>query len=85
MEIYQVIKYMYNNVKVCVKIGDKKTDFFQTNIRIKQGYVMSPTLFNLFINDMTDKLGVDEYTPVLANQNINCYNMLMILYYCRHR
>lgn len=47
---------MYSNDKVCVKVEDKITDFFRYNVGVRQGDVLSPTLFKLFINGLPDIL-----------------------------
>ena len=69
---YQVIKSMYRNVETSVKIGNKRTEMFTTNIGVRQGDVMSPLLFNLFINDIPSVTEVDGEMPELAGEIVNC-------------
>ena len=47
------LKAIYNNVKCSVRINGHLTDWFSINTGQKQGYLLSPVLFNLFMNDLT--------------------------------
>ena len=51
-KFFQVIKSMYTDVMFCVKVNGHITQSFSTNIGVKQGCVLSPKLFNMFINDI---------------------------------
>ena len=43
---------MYENVSSCVRVNDDNSDWFTINSGVKQGCVLSPTLFDMFINDL---------------------------------
>ena len=46
------LKSIYNNVQCCVRINSVCTDFFNVSSGVKQGCLLSPVLFNLFVNDL---------------------------------
>ena len=48
----RIIKDMYNNVKTCVRGCNSYSDFFECAVGLKQGEVISPILFSLFIEDL---------------------------------
>ena len=50
----RAIKNIYKNTKSCVLINNRITDFFISNIGVRQGENLSPLLFNLFLNDLED-------------------------------
>ena len=50
--ISQVIKNMYSEVKSSVILNDKMTEWFDIEIGLRQGCVLSPLLFLIFINDL---------------------------------
>ncbi|MGH0143690.1 UNVERIFIED_CONTAM: hypothetical protein FKN15_018547 [Acipenser sinensis] len=43
---------MYTENKCAVKIGNKRTDFFTQGWGVRQGCSLSPTLFNIYINEL---------------------------------
>ena len=56
------IMSLYDSVRCAVKLNNYLTDWFDVNIGLKQGCLLSTTLFNLYINDLSELLnnsGVD--------------------------
>ena len=50
------ISNIYTNVKSYVKIYSKLSDPFDCDLGLRQGCVLSPMLFSLFINDLDDDI-----------------------------
>ena len=55
-KIDNMIRKMYDTVKVCVKSMISMSEFFKSYVRVKQGEPLSPLLFIIFINDMANDL-----------------------------
>ena len=55
------IKAIYSSVKACVKLLGKTSDCFDSLVGVKQGEPLSPLLFILFLNDLSNELGIDQY------------------------
>ncbi len=55
---------MNSKSKACVKISNGLTEYFDTNIGVKQGCLISPTLFNLFLNDIPEIFDHELSDPV---------------------
>ena len=53
---YKVIKSMYSDVKCSVKINNGYTTPFPIYQGVKQGEILSPALFSLYINDLPNHL-----------------------------
>ena len=71
--MYNVIKSMYSKVKLRVDVNIGLTKDFTSNIGVRQGDNMSPTLFNIFLNDMPNIFSANECTPVsLMDMQLNC-------------
>ena len=51
-KMLQIMKSMYCNIKSCVKHLGNKSIFFDSLIGLKQGEVLYPLLFSLFVEDL---------------------------------
>ena len=52
---FNTIKNIYTNDKACVKIRNKYAEGFEINLVVRQGCVLSPLLFNIFLSDLSKK------------------------------
>ena len=51
-----IIKYMYENTKCAVTIDKKLTGWFVVRVGVRQGCILSPTLFNIFLEFVMEEL-----------------------------
>lgn len=67
-----LLKDMYSKSTLCVKLGNELTKFFCSSVGVRQGDVLSPNLFKVFINDLPDYLA-DSPSPLFLNgMRIDC-------------
>ena len=70
-KFFNILRNIYTTDKACVKMGKTRSDFFDLNIGVRQGCILSPLLFNLFISDLAKKLDTMEGKLQLGNISIN--------------
>ncbi len=61
-KLLRIVKDMYNKVKSCIKLCNNYSDCFEDGVGLRQGEVISPILFSLFIDDF----------ELFLQQDINC-------------
>jgi exonuclease III len=70
-KMLQVIKSIYKNVKSCVRVNGKFSDFFKYNCGLMQGESLSPILFSLFVNDLENEFLFNNYCDTYELRNLN--------------
>ncbi len=55
-KMWRVIKNMYRRVESCVLVDGKTTGFFEIEVGVRQGCMVSPMLFLLFINGLAEEI-----------------------------
>ena len=69
--LIQVIKNLYNKATSAVLFNNSIGDWFQTTVGVRQGCLLSPTLFNIFLEKiMTDALEDHEGTVSTEGRTI---------------
>ena len=51
-KLFRAIKSLYSSVSSCIRLNNLHTDWFEVNSGLRQGCILSPLLFNLYINDL---------------------------------
>ena len=69
---FGVIKDMYAQCEACIKSEGTLSPLFSCETGVKQGDVMSPNLFNVYINDLPDIFNGDTDSPALDTHAVHC-------------
>ena len=70
---FNMINSMYGNNKMCIRVNKfHRSNFFTSNVGVRQGDAISPILFNLYVSDLQKYLAIDSEAPRLDTSFVNC-------------
>ena len=73
LDMVKLIRNMYDKTSQSLKINQSLTRSFKTYRGVRQGCILSPRLFNLFINDIPTIFNDDTCKPVtIMNKKVSC-------------
>ena len=85
-KVFRVIKNMYTNIKSCVSLNNKLSDFFISNMGVRQGENLSPFLFSIFMNDLEDYLEQHRLSGIICETQdaediaVTYFKLFILLY-----
>ena len=57
-KLLSAVKSFYVDSRACVRVGDQVSDSFQVKVGLRQGCVMSPWLFNVFMDGVVREVNI---------------------------
>ena len=68
-----LLRNLYADLEATVRTGHGTTDWFQIGKRVRQGYILSPCLFNFYAEYIMRNTGLEETQAgiKIAGRNIN--------------
>ena len=70
-KFFNILRHVYTTDRACVKLGQSRSAFFDLSIGVRQGCILSPLLFNLFISDLAKKFDAMPSKVQVGNISIN--------------
>ena len=88
-KMFRIIKSMHSNAKSCVRQDNSCSNFFQSNVGVRQKEYLLPVLFDIFLNDLVEFMShaynglVDMSTAarLLDTDEVTVYFRLYLLLY----
>jgi hypothetical protein len=59
-KLVKLVRMWYKKVRARVRVNDEESTWFETKVGVRQGDTLSPLLFNIFINDIAEKVKENE-------------------------
>ena len=75
-KFYDCLVNLYTEDQSCIKVKNKITNTFTINQGVKQGCVLSPLLFNIFMSDLPQELEKQENDPIEISPHEFCGGLL---------
>ena len=74
VESWRVLQNLYQGTESCVAVDGKQTPWMKSEVGLRQGCVMSPTIFSIFINRLAEDL---KQTGKGVKWNDRRFNLLL--------
>ena len=71
-EVVQVIRKLYEDNEVKFTIGDVSTGWLKNNIGVRQGCVISPTLFNIYVEELLARIKLSGKRVKVGDRRLGC-------------
>ena len=81
-KLLKAVKSMYAGSKACVRVGNEMSEWFTVRVGLRQGCVMSPWLFNLYIDGVVREVNarVLGRGVELIDANDNAWQLNQLLF-----
>ena len=76
-KIFAAIRGIYSNVSSAVRNNYEITDFFDCPVGLKQGCLLSPLLFSIFISELSRNINTKTRHGIQLLPNMNTINHLL--------
>ena len=71
-KVVQVIRKVYEDNEVRFTLGDVSTGWLRNNIGVRQGCVISPTLFNIYIEELIVRIRMTGKGVRVGDRRLGC-------------
>ena len=72
-KLINIIRDLYSKTKSCIRVNNNLTDWFETTIAVRQGCLLSPDLFNPFLENVLAE-AFEDYKKL--GINVDGYKLL---------
>ena len=78
-ELHMGVYHLYEKVICCLKNANRFSQVFVSNMGVKQGYPLSPTLFGLCIDELKEMILEYAQGNVIDGPHIGLFVVLLLL------
>ena len=83
-KLMKAVQSFYVDSRACVRVGNDATEWFPVNVGLRHGYVMSPWLFNVYMDGVVREVNVGVLwkgvEPLSANEGMFEKNQVLFAY-----
>ena len=76
-KLFHALKSMYTSVKQCIRCNNKRSDYMNCTIGLKQGCLASPILFSFFIDELESVMNNSDLSGIQLHPDITQILLLM--------